>query len=394
MDPAAALERIVRDSYGRLVAWLARRCGDLQTAEDALADAMAEALARWPADGVPARPESWLLTAAHRRLIDEHRHRRIRAEHAPRIAALLAAQRSAGPVADERLGLLFACAHPALAAEVHAPLMLQAVLGLDAARIAAAFLVSPATMGQRLVRAKARIRDAGIPLAPPDEEQWPERLPAVQAAIYAAFGSGRGELAREAVDLARMLAALVPDDAETGGLAALLLHVSARLPAQRDAAGAFVPLDGQDPATWDGGLIDEAEGLLRRAAAHGRPGRYQWEAAIQSVHAGRRRGVAVDWAMVVELYAALLAVAPTVGAALGQVAAIRQTAGAERALAVLDELGALPPDHQPAWALRARLLQDLGRTGEAEAAYRRAAALADDPAVRAWLLTRIPESTP
>lgn len=398
-----AVETAARDSYGRLMAYLAARWRDVSAVEDALAEAFAAALRTWPESGVPQKPEAWLLAAAHRRMIDLHRHRRVRAEVAPEIVRrseeLLTLSESAQTLPDERLALLFVCAHPAIAEDVRTPLMLQTVLGLDAARIAAAFLVSPATMGQRLVRAKVRIRDAGIGFRRPDPEEWPERLEAVLETIYAAYGAGWSDLsaadpttqglAGEAITLGRILVRQVPDDPEAGGLLALMLHCEARRPARRDERGAFVPLADQDPRRWQSELVREAETLLRTAARVGRPGRFQLEAAIQSAHAARAHTGRTDWPAIAILYRALVAHAPTVGAVLGQAAALEHTEGATTALALIDTL---PSDrvksHQPYWALRAHLLKAAGHRSASQSARQQAIGLTTDPTVRAFLLAQ------
>lgn len=394
-DARAAAERAARGSYGRLVALLAARSGDIAAAEDALADAFAAALRVWPDRGVPDRPEAWLLTAARRTLGHGHRHDKVRDAAAAPLRLLAEECADLGSdFPDERLRLLFVCAHPAIDEGVRTPLMLQTVLGLDAQRIAAAFLVAPAAMGQRLVRAKAKIRDARIPFEPPDTQALPERLGPVLAAVYAAYGSawdaGPGadaphSLAGEALFLARLLADLLPEEPEAKGLLALLLHCEARADARR-IGGAYVPLAEQDPARWSRPTIGEAEALLRAAAMAGRPGRYQTEAAIQSWHvAARARGA--DPAALALLYDHLAAATPALGVLVARAAAHGEARGAEAGLALLD---ALEPDrvrsYQPYWAARAHLLRVAGQ--EATPAYDRAIGLATDPAVRAFLAAR------
>jgi RNA polymerase sigma-70 factor (ECF subfamily) len=403
-DGRAAAEQAARDSYGRLVAWLAARSGDIASAEDALGDAFASALATWPTKGVPDAPEAWLIAAARRRMVDSYRRRRTGANAAGHLR-LLAEEAEDAMIApdllpDRRLALMFACAHPALDEAVRAPLILQTLLGLDAAAIGAAFLVSPAAMGQRLVRAKTKIREAGIRLAEPDPERRSERLPSVLAAVYAAFGEGwsdadgsdsqRRNLAQEGIWLGRLLAGLAPDEPEALGLLALMLHAEARRPARRDAVGAFVALSDQDTALWDSDLIAEAESLLFRAAALGRPGRYQLEAAIQSAHAIRRHGQAPDWPAIVLLYEGLMALTGAPAAAINRAAALAQHKGADAGLAALAELAGDPrlAGYQPWWAARAALLAEAGRVTEACEAYDHAIGLASDPAARAFLQTR------
>ncbi len=401
-DAQRVVESVARESYGRLVAWLAAQTRDVAGAEDALGDALLSALATWPRDGVPEKPEAWLLTAARHRLIDAARQARVREEHAETVHLVLgqaADVKEPDELPDQRLELLFVCAHPALDPAVHTPLMLQTVLGLDAARIAQAFLVSPATMGQRLVRAKRKIRESGIAFRVPSEPEWPGRLDAVVEAIYAAYGIGwdeaagaesRGrDLSDEAVWLARVLRDLRPDDPEIRGLLALMLFCEARRAARRDADGRYVPLSEQDPERWSLPLLLEAEGELSAAAAHQRPGRFQLEAAIQSVHADRRVTGRTDWAAIADLYAALLALAPTLGAQIGHAAAVAERDGPAPALAQLDGLDATAVrTHQPYWALRAHLLSRLGRHADASLALDRAIGLAEDDVVRQFLLER------
>ncbi len=366
--------------------------GDGVAAEDALGDAFHAAL------------EAWLLTAARNRLFDEARHQgvRHRAADALRLAAEEAAQHSTERAAfpDERLTLQFICAHPAIDAGARTALMLQTVLGLDAARIASAFLVSPAAMGQRLVRAKAKIRDAGIVFAVPEPRALPDRLNAVLSAVYTAYGTGwedvagadprRHGLAEEALWLARLLAALMPEEPEVKDLLALMLYCEARRPARRDAAGGYVPLSDQDVGLWSRPLIVEAERLLTGTAAMGRTGRYQIEAAIQSAHAMRLTTGRHNWDSIVLLYESLAEIAPTVGALIGRAAALAEDRGAEAGLAALD---ALKPSrvqsHQPYWAVRADLLSRLDDRPAARDAYERAIGLSEDNAVRTFLQHRL-----
>jgi predicted RNA polymerase sigma factor len=393
------IERVARESYGRLVANLSARTGDLASAEDALGDALVSALAHWPADGVPQNPEAWLMTSARHTLIDAMRHHRVVLAAAPTVALLngtSAEATSPTETSDERLKLLFVCAHPAIDSAMHTSLMLQTVLGLDAARIAAAFLVSRAAMRQRLVRAKTKIRRGGIRFEIPQNRDLPQRLDAVLEAIYAAFGIGwddmagsdqRGRnLAEEAVWLARVLLQLVPNDAEVQGLLALLLYCEARRDARRNSAGQYIPLSEQDPRQWSAPLIAEAERHLAEAFKRGCVGRFQLEAAIQSVHAERAQSGRIEWAAIVRFYEQLIRIAPTLGTRTGHAAAIAEAIGPEQGLAVLDgiELEAVS-GYQPYWAVRAHLLQLLGRQPEAKSAYDQAIGLALDPAVKEFL---------
>ena len=396
---AAALA--ARAAYGRLVAWLAARWRDVAAAEDALGDALVAALETWPRDGVPDKPEAWLYTTARRRLLDAARRASVRAEAGPDLKVLMDDTDVArdGLFPDERLKLLFVCAHPAIDEAVRTPLMLQAVLGLDAARIAAAFLVAPATMGQRLVRAKAKIRDAGIRFDVPEARELRPRLDAVLEAIYAAYGTGwddgagadprRSGLAEEAVWLGRLITRLLPDEPEALGLLALMLHCEARRAARRDVAGRYVPLSAQDTARWSEPMIEEAEATLAAAAEHGAPGRFQLEAAIQSAHAQRAVRGRTDWDAIALLYEGLLRIAPTLGARVGHAAALAEAKGADAGLAAL---AAIPAEavatYQPYWALRAHLLAALARAGEARDSYARAIGLSEDPAVREFLRAR------
>jgi predicted RNA polymerase sigma factor len=335
-----AAEAAARDGYGRLVAYLSTRSRDVAAAEDALGEAFRAALETWPRDGVPEKPEVWLLTVARRRLIDDARHERVKAGAEP-VLRLAAERRQAaagpghvedddGTLPDDRLKLMFVCAHPAIDPGARAPLMLQTVLGLDAARIASAFLVSPAAMGQRLVRAKAKIREGGIPFEVPGPGELPARLDPVLEAVYAAYGAGwedaagvdhrRRGLAAEALWLARILVRLAPEEAEARGLLALLLHCEARRAARRSPAGDYVPLAEQDVAIWSRPMIAEAERELAAAATRRAIGRFQLEAAIQSAHCDRLRTGILDRATIVQLYRGLVAIAPTSGAVAALVA--------------------------------------------------------------------------
>jgi predicted RNA polymerase sigma factor len=305
-------------------------------------------------------------------------------------------------VSDHRLALLFVCAHPAIDETARTPLMLQTVLGLDAARIASAFLVAPATMSQRLVRVKAKIREAGIRFEVPERREMAERLEAVLDAIYAAYGSGwedvagadprRRGLAEEAIWLGRLVTRLLPDEPEALGLLALMLHCEARRPARRDSCGAYVPLREQDVTRWSPRMIEEAEAVLARAARFAAPGRFQLEAAIQSAHAQRARSGVTDWEAIALLYEGLLRCAPTVGARVAAAAALAEARGAEAGLRALDTI--LPDAvtaYQPYWALRGQLLKKLGRIAQARDAYDRAIGLTEEAAVRDFLMTRSAE---
>jgi RNA polymerase sigma-70 factor (ECF subfamily) len=392
-------DAVARRSYGKLVAFLAARSRDVAAAEDALADAFAAALADWPAKGCPKNPEAWLMTVARRRLLDRDRRRRTGAEAEPALALLAEglAEADGDGLPDDRLGILFACAHPALDRGIRAPLMLQVVLGLDAARIASAFLVSPDAMAKRLVRAKAKIRAAGIPFAIPGPDELAPRLEAVLEAIYAAFAEGwtdpdgtdaaRRDLTGEAIFLARLVTGLLPDAPEALGLLALMLHAEARRPARRDAEGAFVPLGWQDHTLWDVAMIAEAEALLIRASTMGAIGRFQLEGALQSAHVHRCRTGVSDWPRVVELYDALLAVSGSPVVAINRALAIGRRDGPAAGLAALDEAAADArlADYQPYWAARAELLARTGAVDPAAEAYAMAIGLERDPAVRTFL---------
>ncbi len=412
MDDATAreaAERVARHGYGKLVALLASRTRDVAGAEDALSEAFAAALVDWPRNGVPTSPEAWLLTVARRRQIDAVRHRHVGEEasgHLKLLADEMASAAEDATVPDERLTLMFACAHPAIAAGIRAPLILQTILGFDAASIGSAFLVSPATMAQRLVRAKNKIREAGIPFQVPEPREYAGRLGAVLDAIYAAFAEGwsdpagtdarRRNLAEEGIWLGRLVVSLLPADPEALGLLALMLYAQARREARRDAQGEYVPLAHQDPATWDAALLEEAEGLLRHASTEPGTGRYQLEAAVQSAHVVRRRTGRSDWDAIERIYDVLLAMTGSPVVAINRAIATAETRGPAAALAALDALASDPrlADYQPYWAARADLLARGGDLARADEAYERAIGLEVDPAVRRFLQRRRAELRP
>lgn len=402
-DPAVhrAAERAARESYGRLLAILSARTHDIAASEDALADAFARALERWPADGIPAQPDAWLLSVARHRKLDAWRHSRVQ-DQATQTLLLLAgevddaADGSSNAIPDERLRLLFVCAHPAVDAAARAPLMLQTVLGLDAARMAGAFLTAPSTLGQRLVRAKARIRAAGIPFEYPQARDLPQRLQDVLDGIYAAYGTGwddvdgadalpRG-LTTEAIDLCRILCGLMPAEPEPLGLLALMLFCEARMAARRSDTGAYVPLDQQDPLRWDPDLLAEAELCLRRASEMKSLGAYQLEAAIQSAHCERRVGAPVPPEALVSLYEGLLALRASIGAQVSLACALANARGPEIGLRALEAIPAQDvANYQPYWAARAHLLAAGGARSAARQAFDRAIGLSSNAAVRAYL---------
>jgi predicted RNA polymerase sigma factor len=401
-DAHNTADLVARRSYGKLIAFLAARTRDVAAAEDALSEAFTAALADWPLNGCPQNPEAWLMTVARRKFLDVTRaHRReTAADEFEETAEAIEAGTKQTEIPDRRLGLMFACAHPAIDAGIRAPLMLQAVLGLDAARIASAFLISPATMGQRLVRAKNKIKQAAVPFCIPERGELRGRLDTVLDAIYAAFAEGwmdaagtdvaRRDLAEEAIYLCRVVKELLPSEPESLGLLALMLHAEARRPARRGANGEYVPLADQDPARWNAQMIDEAEKLLMRASAMGTVGRYQLEAAIQSAHVARRLTGTADWKAVVQLYDALITISGSPVAALNRALAIAELRGAAVALAEMDKVAndARLADYQPYWAARAELLSRIGAHEDAQHAYDVAIGMERDDSVRRFLEQR------
>ena len=400
----AAAETVARRSYGKLVAFLASRTRDVAAAEDALSDAFAAALVDWPTGGIPTSPEAWLMTVARRKLIDASRRRRSGEDASDHLRLMADELEAAGEsdieIPDQRLALMFACTHPAVERGIRAPLMLQTILGFDAATIASAFLVAPATMGQRLARAKSKLRQAGIPFRVPERADLRERLDSVLEAIYAAFAEGwsdpagtdarRRNLAEEGIWLGRLVVSLLPDEPEAIGLLALMLHAEARRAARRAADGGYVPLAEQDPTAWDTQLIEEAEALLLRGSAMGRIGRYQLEAAVQSAHVVRRRTGSSDWGAIEQLYDALSAITDSPVVKINRAVAVAEARGAAAGIAVLDAIAddARLAEYQPYWAARAGLLARAGEVAAADQAYQRAIGLESDPAVRDFLQQR------
>jgi RNA polymerase sigma-70 factor (ECF subfamily) len=395
-------EQVARQSYGKLVAFLAARTRDVAAAEDALSEAFTAALRDWPTNGCPQNPEAWLMTVARRKHLDlvRGRMREVQADDLDETIAVIAEGDEVAGIPDRRLGLMFACAHPAIDAAVRAPLMLQTVLGLDAARIASAFLISPSTMSQRLVRAKVKIRHAGIPLEIPEHDDLRPHLDTVLDAIYAAFAEGwidaagtdvaRRDLAAEAIYLGRVVTELLPGEPEALGLLALMLHAEARRAARRSASGNYVPLAQQNMALWNTPMIAEAESLLLRASAMYALGRYQLEAAIQSAHVARHRSGIADWAAIVTLYDALLAMSGSPVAAVNRALAIADLHGARVGLEELNHVARDPrlAEYQPYWAARAELLSRNREVAEALHAYEIAIGLEKDPSVRRFLEQR------
>jgi predicted RNA polymerase sigma factor len=401
-------DAVARRSYGKLVAFLAARTRDVASVEDALSEAFAAALADWPRNGCPTNPEGWLLVAARRKLIDFARRRRtgdLASGELQRLAEELEAGAAANTtdalqIPDQRLALMFACAHPAIDASVRAPLILQTLLGLDAGMIASAFLTSPAAMSQRLVRAKDKIHQAGIPFRIPEREELPARLSAVLDAIYAAFSEGwadsggtdaaRRDLAEEALFLGQLITQLLPDEPEALGLVALMLHVEARRPARRNISGEYIPLAEQNMELWDIEMIAAAEALLMRASRLDAIGRYQLEGALQSAHVHRRRTGQANWAAIVRIYDALLELSGSPVVAINRALALAEVDGAAAGVAALEQLNGdvRLTEYQPFWAARAELLARTGACADARHAYEVAIGLERDPAVRRFLQQR------
>jgi RNA polymerase sigma-70 factor (ECF subfamily) len=392
------VEAVFRESYGRAVAVLTRLLGDIDAAEEAVQDAFLTAVQRWPADGVPPSPAGWIVTTARNRAVDRLRRESTRTDRY-RAAALLAdpgPPPGEGAVRDDRLRMLFTCCHPALAPATRVALTLRLVGGLSTAEIAHAFLVPEATMAQRLVRAKTKIRDARIPYRVPAEADLPDRLAGVLAVVYLVYAEGhtasagdrlvRTDLCAEAVRLAREVAGLMPDEPEVLGLLALVLLSESRRAARVAPDGSLVPLPEQDRSRWDADLIAEGQELVRRCLRRGAPGPYQVQAAIQAVHSDAATAADTDWRQVLALYDHLLALTPSPVVALNRAVAVAEVDGPAVALALVDALD-LPRSHLLP-AVRADLLRRLGRDAEAAEAYDAALALAGNARERAFLERR------
>jgi len=398
---AQEIERVARESYGRLLAYLSANSGDVIAAEEALSDAFAAALDAWPLKGAPKNPEAWLLSVARRKRIDEIRRRKARNDLVDTFFLekdISDKLESKTTFPEHRLNLMFVCAHPAIDPNLRAPLILNTILGLSAERIASAFLVKPSAMSQRLVRGKRKIRDTRIRFSIPDQDELPGRLDAVLEAIYAAYGVAwesvadqdtfAHSLADESIWLARILVAQMRDEPEPRGLLSLMLYCESRKRARRGADGSFIPLYEQDTSLWSRPLIDQAEQELNAAAALKQHGRFQLEASIQSAHTARIHTGLVDWNTIATLYEGLIRIAPTIGALVSRASTLAKARTPAFALSQLDRLPSQSiANYQPYWALRFHLLKELDQTANAEKARQRAIGLTEDPSVRAHLLS-------
>ncbi|MDR0488683.1 MAG: hypothetical protein LBG99_04665 [Propionibacteriaceae bacterium] len=397
-DVEARIEETVRASYGRLLAILASSTSDIVLAEDVLAEALARALEVWPTKGVPDNPESWLITVARNKHRDDVRSASARTSQPLTVdPEVVLAEVDPDVIPDKRLSLMFACAHPAVSANVRTALILQTILGLEAKDIGQAFLVPEATIAQRLVRAKRRIKETQIPFKIPDRREMPERLDAVLEAIYGAYSAGyplpaglevHESLAGEALYLACTVAELLSGEAEAQGLAALICLSMARQVSSRDPKGAYIPLADQDTSTWDRTLIFRGEGYLAKAASLGSVGRFQLEAAIQSAHCERGRTGTTNWDAVEKLYAGLVGLSPILGAQISYGAVVMNNGRPEEALRYVESLdNEAVQRFQPYWVLRGHLFTRLGKAPQAEESFTKAISLTTDPASRTHLET-------
>jgi RNA polymerase sigma-70 factor (ECF subfamily) len=405
IEARQAVDHVVRDANGRVLGALVRTLGDFTLAEDALQDAIANALERWPVDGVPDNPAGWIVVSARRRALDRLRRRttRARKEDDVALAEQLARQIDAGEppdIPDERLALVFTCCHPAIAEEARVALTLRALGGLSTPEIARCFLVPEPTVAQRIVRARRKIQDARIPFQVPEREELPERLSSVLAVIYLVFNEGyaattggllRADLCEEAIRLARIIVELLPEEAEAEGLLAMLLLHDSRRAARTDASGALVTLEHQDRSRWDRARIDEGRSLVRHALGRRRPGRYQIEAAIAAVHADAPRAEDTDWWQIVGLYTALHSFVPTPVVALNRAAALGMAAGPQLGVRLLDDpsLSEALDSYHLLHSARADLHRRLGNGEEAARHYRRALELVTNDAERRYLESRL-----